>query len=268
MTTAYPPTTALGRFCVADLVESPDPYVSSMPLAGLCNPVTGAPSIGPLAVLVDRAGGLVNHCRRASDEWTVSAELSLEVSADALSAVERAPQAAVVATARPIGTKGSSALGHCELTVGETTIGVATVRSAYIAHPGDLPQPWPQTGDGSRPSDLAEIMALHVEPTDGVPIIRQRDDPALNNSLGIMHGGVAAAGVELAASAVLNSGGAGEPFVTASLRVNFLRRFVSGGESRYTARALRVGRRTAVADAQAVGADGEIALVARVTAYR
>jgi hypothetical protein len=33
------------------------------------------------------------------------------------------------------------------------------------------------------------------------------------------------------------------------------------------ATALRVGRRSGVAEAQAVGADGEVALVGRVTAY-
>ena len=58
MTVAYPPNTALGRFGIATLVDSPDPFVSSMPLAGLVNPVTGAPTVGPLAVLVDHAAGL------------------------------------------------------------------------------------------------------------------------------------------------------------------------------------------------------------------
>jgi len=52
------------------------------------------------------------------------------------------------------------------------------------------------------------------------------------------------------------------------LRVNFLRQFFSSGQSRYVGTALRVGKRSGVADAQAVGADGEVALVARVTAYR
>ena len=49
--------------------------------------------------------------------------------------------------------------------------------------------------------------------------------------------------------------------------MNYLRQFVSGGESRYVGTPLRVGRRSGVADAQAIGADGVVALVARVTAY-
>ena len=57
-------------------------------------------------------------------------------------------------------------------------------------------------------------------------------------------------------------------YIPRRLRVNFLRQFFSGDQSRYVGTALRVGRRSGVAEAQAIGADGEIALVARVTAYR
>lgn len=55
--------------------------------------------------------------------------------------------------------------------------------------------------------------------------------------------------------------------MTASLRVNYLRQFLSGGEPRDVGTPLRVGRRSGVADAQATVADGAVALVARVTAY-
>ena len=91
-------------------------------------------------------------------------------------------------------------------------------------------------------------------------MLHQRQNSALNNSLGIVHGGVAAAGLELAASAALNAERADRPLHTASLRVNFLRQFFSGDESRYVGTALRVGRRSGVAEAQAIGADGEVAL--------
>ena len=73
---AYPTNTALGRFGIAPIVDSPDPFVSSMPLTGLVNPLTGAPTIGPLAVLVDHAAGLVNHYRKTGDEWTLTSELT------------------------------------------------------------------------------------------------------------------------------------------------------------------------------------------------
>ena len=47
------------------------------PMSRLVNPVTDAPTVAPLAVLVDFVAGLVNHYRRASDEWAVSSESSL-----------------------------------------------------------------------------------------------------------------------------------------------------------------------------------------------
>lgn len=268
MAVVYPPNTALGRFGIATLVDSPDPFVSSMPLAGLVNPLTGAPTVAPLAVLVDHAAGLVNHYRRASDEWTVSSELSLEITPAALTVIADDPEAPVVASAQPVGTRYSTALGMCEITLGEAVIGVGTVRSVYVAHPGEFPQPMAPPVDGPRPAELGEIMALQIDHANGSPVMRQRENSVLNNSLGIVHGGVAASGLELAASAALNAGRTDQPLHTASLRVNFLRQFFSGDQSRYVGTALRVGRRSGVAEAQAIGADGEIALVARVTAYR
>ena len=79
----------------------------------------GAPTVAPLAVLVDHAAGLVNHYRRASDEWTVSSELSLEITPAALTVVADTPEVPAVATARPVGTRGPTALGRCEITLGE-----------------------------------------------------------------------------------------------------------------------------------------------------
>jgi uncharacterized protein (TIGR00369 family) len=90
----------------------------------------------------------------------------------------------------------------------------------------------------------------------------------INNMLGVVHGGVAATGLELVASAAVNADRADAGLRTGSLRVNFLRRLVAGGECRYSATPLCVGRSTGVADAQAVGADGQVALAARFTGYR
>ena len=102
---------------------------------------------------------------------------------------------------------------------------------------------------------------------DDANVIHQRQNSALNNTLGIVHGGVSAAGLGLAASAVINADLSGDRLQTSSLRVNYLRPFFSGGESRYVGTALRVGRRSGVAEAQALGPDGQVALIARVTAY-
>ena len=73
---------------------------------------------------------------------------------------------------------------------------------------------------------------------------------------------------ELAASAAINQNRSDRPLQTGSLRVNFLRPFFAGDESRYQGTRLRVGRSTAIGDAQALGDDAKVAITARVTAYR
>ncbi len=109
---------------------------------------------------------------------------------------------------------------------------------------------------------------MHVRRDAVGHVLSQRVDPNLNNELDIVHGGVAAAGLEFAASAAINAGRAAAPLQTASLRVNFMRPFIAGANTRYEGTALRVGRNSAIGDAQAVGDDGKVALIARVTAYR
>ncbi|MEB3065105.1 PaaI family thioesterase [[Mycobacterium] zoologicum] len=261
------PDTIQARFGIEFLDENPADAIAvmSMPMSGLRNPFTDAPSIGPLAILVDAAGGMVNHYRRRPDQWTVSSELSVELSVDGFGDHD----ASVVASARPLGPVGATSLSICTLTCGEILLGGATVRSFFIP-----------TGDliGDRPPDslvrtaqtsLSDLMAIRPRSLDdSLRVLEQHPDPNLYNDIGIMHGGVAAAGLELAASAAINQQPADGLLRTASLRVNFLRPFIAGENSRYIGTPMRMGQRTAVGDAQAVGDDGKVAITARVTAYR
>jgi uncharacterized protein (TIGR00369 family) len=170
----------------------------------------------------------------------------------------------VVAHARPFAHKTRTALALAEFTHRGTVIGTGTVRSFYIVAaeftdvPADAAHHEPKTG-------LVDMMA--VRPGPGPAELRQAADPVLNNSLGVVHGGVAATGLELVANAAVNAA-ASSPLRTGSLRVNYLRRLLTGDQSRYEATALRVGRSTGTASAQAIGADGRQALTAHYTAYR
>jgi uncharacterized protein (TIGR00369 family) len=111
-------------------------------------------------------------------------------------------------------------------------------------------------------------MAVRVGESGGAgKALMQDPDPVLNNSLGIVHGGVSAMALELVGSAVVNEGRDDDPLHTASLHVNFLRQFHSSPESRYEGTALRIGRSTGVAEARAIDATGKPAIIARVTAY-
>jgi uncharacterized protein (TIGR00369 family) len=253
------------EFLAASLAEAT--VVMSMPMSGLRNPFTGAPTVGPLAILVDAAAGMVNHYRRRADLWTVSSELSLDVSPNGVEAIDDVA-APVVASARAVGSVGTTPLSICTLTCGDTVIGAGTVRSVFIPANGVTAKRQPQTVLGQAPT-LADLMAVRIQADqDGSTVLNQHADPDLNNDIGIVHGGMAAAGLELAASAAINSDRSAGLLQTASLRVNFVRPFMAGSTSRYVGTPLRVGRTTGIADAQAIADDGKVALTARVTAYR
>jgi uncharacterized protein (TIGR00369 family) len=253
------------EFLEASLTDAT--VVMSMPISGLRNPFTGAPALGPLAVLVDAAAGMVNHYRRHTDRWTVSSELSLDVSANGLDATDDAAPP-VVASARAVGSVGTTPLSICTLTCGDTVIGTGMVRSVFVPADGVTAKRPPQTLLRGAPT-LADLMAVQIHTgEDGSIVLRQHADPDLNNDIGIVHGGMAAAALELAASAAINRDHSAGLLQTASLRVNFVRPFFAGSTSRYVGTALRIGRTTGIADATAIGDDGKVALSGRVTAYR
>ncbi|MCZ0729353.1 PaaI family thioesterase [Mycolicibacterium iranicum] len=265
----YPLNTPLGRFGIETVEEGLDGCVATIPAAGLLNPLTGHPTVAPLAMLVDHIGGLINHARRGPQEWTVSSELSLEVAPGAAEAVASAASEPIRGIARPLGRKGQAALGLCELSIGGEVLATATVRSFYIVVPDSLAL-WTEEPGGSLPGTrLDQLMAVEVGETGGAgAVLVQRDDAVLNNLVGTVHGGVSSMGLELVGSAALNTDTAVEPYNTASLRVNFLRPFHGGADAHYRAKSIHAGRSSGVAEAEAVGADGRVALLARVTAYR
>ena len=263
------PETILRRFDIrhlkTDVTEGVS--VSSMPVADLLNPFTGEPTVGPLAILLDAAGGNSNHFRRSDTEWTVTSELALELSPDGIAVIFDNPEVPVIATGRPLRPKGGTALSVCTFTCADVVVGGGTVRSFYLPAGHGMPTSLPPFATPTPRAPLTELMAVEVRPDEGAStVLGQRVDPILNNSLGIVNGGVASAGLELAASAAVNRGG-GQHMRTASLRVNFLRPFFSGAQSRYLGTPFRVGRSTAVGDATAVDDSGKVALTARLTAY-
>ncbi|MEI6253879.1 MAG: PaaI family thioesterase [Mycobacteriaceae bacterium] len=265
------PLSVLRRFAVTTLEQDMDEFVvvAQMPAAGMRNPFTGQPSVAALAVLVDDVGGRVNFYRRGKGEWTVSSELNMEMSPGAVESLMTAPDEPVVASARPLGPAGATWLSVCTLSHRGRVIGGGTVRTVALTggpeeplHRGDDPLTrTPETA-------LADLMGVEPLPADGGTYrLRQHPDPMVNNLIGIVHGGVSSAGLELVGAAAFNHEQQ-TPLRTASIRVNFLRPFTSGAQSVYEATALRIGRTSAVADAAAIGPDGRPAVIARVTGYR
>jgi hypothetical protein len=72
------------RFGISYVESRPAEAIAAltMPMERFRNPFTGAPTVGPLAVLVDAAASIVNHYRRRPGQWTVSSELSMDLSLD------------------------------------------------------------------------------------------------------------------------------------------------------------------------------------------
>ena len=265
------PISVLRRFAITTLERDLTHFtvVGAMPIGGMCNPFTGLPTVAGLAVLIDDVAGRVNYDRCGRGQWTVSSELAVEMSPGAIDSILAGPDEPVVASARPVGPAGATLLAICTLTHRGAVIGGGTVRTMPINGGPDEP-----TGRGDDPvtrtseTSLAQLMAVEPIPADdGTFRLHQRPDPMINNLIGIVHGGVSSAGLELVAAAAINHEQS-EPFRTASIRINFLRPFVSGAQSVYEGTALRIGRTSAIADSRAVGDDGKTSVIARVTGYR
>ncbi|MDA0251455.1 MAG: PaaI family thioesterase [Actinobacteria bacterium] len=265
------PLSVLSRFAITTLTQDMADYtvVAQMPVGGMRNPFTGLPTVAGLAILVDDVAGRVNYYRRGRGVWTVSSELTVEMSPGAVEHLLAAPEEPVVASARPLGPAGATLLSICTLTHRGTVIGGGTVRTMPLAGGPDGP---PDRGEDplvrTPQTTLAELMAVEPLPVhDGVYRLRQHPDPMINNLIGIVHGGVSSAGLELAAAAAFNHE-QDAALRTASIRINFIRPFIAGAQSVYEATALRIGRTSAIADATAIGDDGKAAVIARVTGYR
>lgn len=265
----HPQNSPLGRLGVETLEDTEHACVATVPVGRLDNPLTGLPTTATLAMAVDHAGGLLNHRRREGDVWTVTSELSLELTPDAAAVIAAEPDLAVRACARPLGvTTASSAVAACDLALGDHQVGIATLRSFYIPAPADMQTDWAiGASDGDGFGGLADRLAFQVGDSGAEPVIFQRPDPALNNTMRIVHGGVTAVGLELVASAAVNAGRSNAPLITGALRVQYMRPFQAGAQSRYVGAVVRTGRSSAIGEAQAIGDDGAVALMARLSAY-
>ena len=265
------PISVIRRFGITTLERDLTEFtvVAHMPIGGMFNPFTGLPTVASLAVLVDDVAGRVNYDRCGRGQWTVSSELVVEMSPGAVASILSAPDEPVLASARPLGPAGATLLSVCTLTHCGTVIGGGTVRTVPVDGGPDEPRvPGDDPLVRTPTTALSELLAVgppSIE--DGTQRLQQRPDPMVNNLIGIVHGGVSSAGLELVAAAAINHEQS-EPFRTASIRVNFLRPFIAGAQSVYEGTALRIGRTSAIGDATAIGDDGKTAIIARVTGYR
>jgi hypothetical protein len=162
------------RFGISYIESRPAEAIAAltMPMERFRNPFTGAPTVGPLAILVDAAAGIVNHYRRRPGQWTVSSELSMDLSLDGVGDLD----GPVLATAHALGPLGATSLGTCTLSYDGTVIGAGTVRSFFIDADDVVPQYRSETLRRSAETTFADLMAAHVANSGAAPVLARRVD--------------------------------------------------------------------------------------------
>src|ERR1700761_6479088 len=169
------------RFGISYVESRPSDAVAALTMSTekFRNPFAGAPTVGPLAVLVDAAAGIVNHYRRRPGQWTVSSELSMDLSLDGVGDLD----GPVLATAHALGPLGATSLGICTLTYCGMVIGGGTVRSFFIDADDVVPQYRSETLQRSSDTTFADLMAAHVVDDGPDSVLAQRVDHNLNNDI-------------------------------------------------------------------------------------
>ncbi|WP_051721258.1 MULTISPECIES: PaaI family thioesterase [Actinomycetes] len=241
----------------------------SLPMDGLSQLSTPDRALGPISFLVDGACGLVNHYKSPPNSFAITSELSFDVATDVAASAD-----VVVARARLVASTASSSLAECSLYAAGAEIGVGTVRSFYVSATATPVERCPETLESTDGVSLAELLRVSISADDtssgarADAVVVQQADPVLNNYMGIVHGGVIASSMDVAAHSALARMGAGGPLHTASMRISYLRPTTLGGRSRYEARVQHAGRSSGICETTAFDKSGAVSAVARVTCHR
>jgi uncharacterized protein (TIGR00369 family) len=228
-----------------------DDVVASMASGPWLNGPAGSPPGGVLGVLVDDILGFAIVRGRPAGRWSVSAEISLD-----LTGPVPADGSRIEARGRNVhsGRHGGLSVGTVHDASG-AVIALCRQHGRWVATaPGNPPgnpltPPEPgTTADGpgpsrppwSPPASLAALLGTQAEPTEGGALLDLAVTPGLTNPLGNLHGGITLAACDVLAQAALLA--AGGPTQTASVHVAYPRPVPLGATPRFEARVLHRGR--------------------------
>lgn len=237
-----------------------DDVVTSMASGPWLNGPAGSPPGGVLGVLIDDVLGFAIARYRAPGQWSVSAEISLDltgpVPADGSRIeargrhVHSGPHGGIssgtvheasgklIALCRQHG-RWVTTVPHDPMTPQEA--GPAADAPAISAAPAPAaPAPVGTSMPWSPPASLAALLGTQVRLTEGGAALDLEVTPDLANPLGNLHGGITFAACDLAAQAALLA--AGGPTQTASIHVAYPRPMPLGSAPRFEARVLHRGR--------------------------
>ncbi len=219
------------------------------------NGPAGSPPGGVLGVLIDDVLGIAIARHRGPGQWSVSAEISLD-----LTGPVPADGSRIEARGRHVhsGPHGGISSGTVHDASGAlialcrqhgrwvTTVphDPMTRRAAGSPSDGPATSAAPATAQAPAvwrpPASLAALLGIQVRLTEGGAALDLEVTPDLTNPLGNLHGGITFAACDLAAQAALLA--AGGPTQTASVHVAYPRPMPLGATPRFEARVLHCGR--------------------------
>ncbi|MCW2932337.1 MAG: hypothetical protein JWM19_3299 [Actinomycetia bacterium] len=232
-----------------------DDVVTSMASGPWLNGPAGSPPGGVLGVLIDDVLGIAIARHRGAGQWSVSAEISLDLTGPVPADGSRIEARARHVHSGPHGGLSSGTVHDASgtlialcrqhgrwvttvpqdpMTPQETGTEADRPAASGAPVPAGTSAPW------SPPASLAALLGTRVRPTEGGAELDLEVTADLTNPLGNLHGGITFAACDLAAQAVLLA--AGGPTQTASIHVAYPRPIPLGATPRFEARVLHRGR--------------------------
>jgi uncharacterized protein (TIGR00369 family) len=246
-------------FRVARPTAAGEVVSSSMPAGPWLTGPSGRPLAGALGVLIDNVAGYVLLLRRPPGEWSVSAEITLDLLLP------------VPADGSVLRAEGS--VRHADLAGGFSSASVTDdsgrllavctqhgrwVRGASLAQDGSAPD------RGVPPAaDLAGFLGGQARAREGGALLELTVTPELANPLGNLHGGITLCACDLVAQAAIEA--AGGPPRTASIHVAYPRPIPVGTRVRFTAQVAHLGRAFGIVRVTALSDSGKPGAIATVT---
>lgn len=232
-------------FRLTDLVTDTEQVTGAMPTGPWLADRNGTPLAGSLGVLVDDVIGYALIRARTDRTWSVSSEISIDVVRPLVFDASAGPLRAATVGVTQFDALGGHASGIVTDAGGET-VAICAQRGRWVPFGGLPGDTGPPTVDVSAATCVEDILGGTPVPVEDGAILRLTVGPVLENPLGNMHGGISLCASELTATAAVTTWGA--PWLTESLRVQYLRPVPAGSTVEFTATTRHVGRTRAVVD--------------------
>lgn len=248
-------------FRLSDLRTDLEHVSADMPTGAWLADRHGTPLAGSLGVLVDNVLGYSLNRDRPPGTWSVSGEISLEIVRPLDFADAAGPLHATTVGGSYYDDLGGVVAGTVTDARGDAVV-ICSQRGRWIPMAGGFGTEAPPSPDVPDATCVEDLLGATPVTVDGGATLDLRAGPVLSNPLGNLHGGISLCASDLVASAAVGSWAT--PWLTESLRIQFLRPVPAGSAVEYAAVVRHAGRTRAVVDVAATVAD-RLCTLAHVT---